>query len=259
MTGMNQEISLEERKQIQIEMLTEIDNFCRKNNLRYSLAYGTLIGAIRHKGFIPWDDDVDIMMPLPDMIRFKQIFKSDSLYYCDVDTNRNYHYSFSRIVHKKSFSKYGLAAVSFGICIDLYPVLGLPDNYEKINNFFNRASIYLKFRLLCLKIKNCLYKYLPLHNIFSFSRVMKRYRNILFQYPYETTKFYFSNGGELDMINVFDFDLFESLIDVDFEGHKFRSILRYDDYLRHRYGNYLQLPPVEQQVPYHDAHYYWIQ
>ena len=68
------EITLEERKQIQLRMLIEIDAFCRKHNIRYSLAYGTLIGAIRHKGFIPWDDDVDIMMPLPDMLRFKELW-----------------------------------------------------------------------------------------------------------------------------------------------------------------------------------------
>lgn len=73
------EITLEERKQIQLRMLIEIDAFCRKHNIRYSLAYGTLIGAIRHKGFIPWDDDVDIMMPLPDMLRFKELFKSETM------------------------------------------------------------------------------------------------------------------------------------------------------------------------------------
>ena len=65
------QISLEEKKSIQLEMLKEIDAFCRNNNIKYSLAFGTLIGAVRHKGFIPWDDDVDIMMPLPDMLRFR--------------------------------------------------------------------------------------------------------------------------------------------------------------------------------------------
>ena len=63
-------ISIEERKVVQLEMLKEINSFCKANNIRYSLAFGTLLGAVRHKGFIPWDDDVDIMMPLPDMLRF---------------------------------------------------------------------------------------------------------------------------------------------------------------------------------------------
>ena len=68
-------ITLDERKQIQLEMLIEIDKFCREHNIKYMLAYGTLIGAVRHKGYIPWDDDVDISMPLEDILRFKNEFK----------------------------------------------------------------------------------------------------------------------------------------------------------------------------------------
>ena len=86
---MKQEISFEEKKRIQLEMLDEIDAFCRANNIRYSIAFGTLLGAVRHKGFIPWDDDVDIMMPLPDLMRFKQMFKSNTIDYLDVDIEIN--------------------------------------------------------------------------------------------------------------------------------------------------------------------------
>ena len=63
-------LSLEEKRKIQLSMLDEVDAFCRKNSIRYSLACGTLLGAIRHKGFIPWDDDMDIVMPEPDFLRF---------------------------------------------------------------------------------------------------------------------------------------------------------------------------------------------
>lgn len=79
-------INLEERRAIQLEMLSKIDAFCRKNNIRYSFAHGTLIGAIRHNGFIPWDDDVGIIMPIDDCVRFKDMFESETINYCDVET-----------------------------------------------------------------------------------------------------------------------------------------------------------------------------
>lgn len=94
------EITFEERKTIQLDMLKEIDAFCRTNNIRYTLACGTLIGAIRHGGYIPWDDDVDITMPYDDMLKFKKLFKSETMKYCDIETEKNYGYEFSRIIHK---------------------------------------------------------------------------------------------------------------------------------------------------------------
>ena len=251
------EITLEERKQVQLNMLIEIDAFCRKHNIRYSLAYGTLIGAIRHKGFIPWDDDVDIMMPLPDMLKFKEFFRSETMCYCDVDTDKKYKYAFSRIANTKTYNKDGLISTSYGICIDLYPVLGLPLSIEGIEQFFKDASIELKRRLRIIRLTSIMLRYLPIKYFKGFNKAMKRYRNVLFQYPYEGTKYFFTNGGELEMRNVHEFDLFEQLIEVPFEGHKFLSIARYDEYLRRFYGDYMQLPPEDQRVPYHGGHYYW--
>ena len=100
---MKKEINLEERKSLQLAMLKEIDAFCKKNGLRYSLAFGTLLGAIRHKGFIPWDDDLDIMMPVEDIIKFKAIFNYDKLKFCDVDTEKYYDLDFPRISHKRTY------------------------------------------------------------------------------------------------------------------------------------------------------------
>ena len=252
-----QEITFEERKKVQLEMLIGIDKFCRANNIRYTLAYGTLIGAIRHKGFIPWDDDVDIMMPLPDMLRFKEIFKSKTMCYCDVDTSDKYPYAFSRIADTRTYSKDGMKSIGYGICIDLYPVLGLPKSIDGINNFFNEAGKLLSRRLKMIGLRRKVLQYLPLSNIPFFSKIMKHYRDFLFQYPYEGTKYYFTNGGELEMRNVHDFDLFEEMIEVEFEGIKFMGIKKYDEYLRKFYGDYMQLPPEDQRVPYHNGHYYW--
>lgn len=251
------EISIEEKKQIQLKMLIEIDAFCRKHDIRYSLAYGTLIGAIRHKGFIPWDDDVDVMMPLPDMLKFKEIFKSETMCYCDVDTNIMYKYAFSRIANTQTYNKVGLVSTTYGICIDLYPILGLPPSIEGVERFFKDANIELKRRLRIIRLTDLMLKFLPIKCIKGFNKAMKRYRDFLFQYPYENTKYFFTNGGELEMRNVYEVDLFERLIEVPFEGYKFLSIARYDEYLHRFYGNYMQLPPEEQRVPYHGGHYYW--
>lgn len=252
------EITLEERKKVQLQMLIEIDAFCRKHSIRYSLAYGTLIGAIRHKGFIPWDDDVDIMMPLPDMLRFKEIFKSETMCYCDVDTDKKYQYAFSRIANTQTFNKEGVIAKSYGICIDLYPVLGMPKTIEEIDSFFIEAKKELARRMKFIKWKNRIVSHLPISYIPFFNKAMRRYRDFLFQYPYNGTTFFFTNGGELEMRNIHNFDLFEEIIEVPFERYKFLSIARYDEFLRRFYGDYMQLPPEEQRVPYHTRHYYWI-
>lgn len=251
------EISLEERKQIQLKMLIEIDEFCRKNKIRYTLAYGTLIGAIRHKGFIPWDDDVDIMMPLPDLIRFKKQFSSKTMCYCDVDIEKKYQFAFSRIANTETFNKEGLISKTYGICIDLYPVLGLPDTIPKVNNFFIKARIELERRLKIIQLRKRIIKVLPLMSIPYFNKAMKRFRDFMFQYPYEGSKLYFTYGGPIDMRNVFDFDLFEEMIEVTFEGHTFLAISKFDNFLRQYYGDYMRLPPEEQRVPYHGGKYYW--
>lgn len=251
------EITLEERRQIQLHMLMEIDDFCRKHHIRYSLAYGTLIGAIRHKGFIPWDDDVDIMMPLPDMLKFKALFESETMCYCDVDVDSKYQYAFSRIANTETYNKDGLVSVTYGICIDLYPVLGLPNSIEGVKRFFKQANLELARRLRLIRLRRRLLRCFPIKSIFGFNKAMRRYRDFLFQYPYEKTKYFFTNGGELEMRNVYDFDLFAKMTEVLFEGHKFMSVASYDEYLRHFYGDYMQLPPEEERVPYHGGHYYW--
>ena len=74
-----QELTLKELQQVSLDIIKDVHSFCVNNNITYSIAYGTLIGALRHKGFIPWDDDVDIVMPRPDFERFCREYRSDKL------------------------------------------------------------------------------------------------------------------------------------------------------------------------------------
>ena len=250
-------LSLSEKRNIQIHMLLEVDSFCRKYNLKYSLAYGTLLGAVRHKGFIPWDDDMDIMMPISDLLIFKKTFSSDTINYTDVDTDKNYSFAFPRLVHNKTFSNYYGIDKGTGVFIDLYPVLGLPDSQNEIKKFFLKGNILLNIRLWFMRIRKFSTKYFSIYRIPFFNFIQKFYRNFIYKYSYKTKGPFFTYGGELILKNVYYWDLFEELIDLEFENHNFYAIKKYHFFLKQKYGDYLTLPPENERIAYHEGPFYW--
>ena len=258
MKQMNKPLTLEERKSIQLDMLKEIDAFCRKHEIKYSLAFGTLLGAIRHKGFIPWDDDVDIMMPLPDLLRFKKEFKSDNIEYYDVDNDKYHNFAFSLFKHKLTYSRAGLVYRGGGIGIDLYVCIGVPDDRE---GFIEKAKPLYNDRIKAIKNRIRAISYLPIKTIPFFSSKQKKYRNYLFDnsVPYQKANYYYIIAGPLRdwRIMSYDYDLFDELIDVKFENIECLITSHYDQFLTLRYGDYMTPPPIEQQRPAHGGKYYW--
>jgi len=257
---MKNEIGFEERKQIQLEMLEEIDEFCRTHHIRYMLAFGTLLGAIRHKGFIPWDDDVDLCMPLEDMMRFKKEFKSNKLKYCDVDTEPYYNYPFSRIAYLPTYSRMGRKFRSYGINIDLYPLVEISNSDDVVCKQIRKAKILMFIRKLFTRIRGLIISVFPIKTIPFYHQSCVAYRDFMLN------KIRTDGGGRFLIVagklslffrHVFSFNPFDELIDVDFEKQKFRGPARYDEFLTTRYGDYMQLPPENERVPYHGGHYYW--
>ncbi len=250
-------VTREEQKKLFLQIMDEVDDFCRKNDIRYTLSFGTLLGAVRHNGFIPWDDDMDIDMPYPDMIRFKETFRSKDLKYCDVDTWPNYEFPFSRICYLPTYNKKGLIDEDYGINIDVYPVVGCPEKKEDVDKFFADADVLLRRRKKYMRYRNRLIKLLPIHTIPGFKKAVSTYRDFVLQYPYENAKRYFQMGGYLKWYEVFDYDIFENVIDAEFEGRRFMITAKYDAYLKQTYGDYMTLPPEEKRVPVHGGNYYW--
>ena len=253
------QIGLDERRVIQLEMLKEVDGFCRKNNIRYSLAYGTLIGAIRHKGFIPWDDDVDILMPYEDCNRFKSIFRSVKIKFCDVEREPHYEYAFPRLAYKDTYRKVGFNGTSYGVNIDVYVMQGLPPSVDEVKKYLKKCESVAKTRRFFWHLRDNLSRYFCINNLWICDFYFKKFAKLCNgKYPYEGASFYSPvGGGCYEMKDVYEKDLFKEMTDVSFEGLTLMAVKEYDYFLRHFYGDYMQLPPEEERVPYHGGKYYW--
>lgn len=259
------ELTDAEIKSVQIEILQAVHAYCQNHCINYSLAYGTLIGAIRHKGFIPWDDDIDIMMLRDDYDKLVEGFNKENGRYriCTYKNTKGYPFPFAKVEDTKTIkSEVGFSSI--GMAIDVFPVDNAPDNEDErkrfakkskrlwlLNQFKSRSWILNGSRSLINSIVVILIK-LPL-SLVSYS--------ILNSICEKHSQSYNTKDSNWCMFAL-DCPLwaksdFKDYIDVDFEGYQFKSIKAYDSNLRTIYGNYMELPPIEQQVTHHEFIAYW--
>ncbi len=268
---MEKQINAEELKKLQLEILQTVHDFCEKNDIHYSLCGGTLLGAVRHKGYIPWDDDIDIMMSRPDYERFHRLFNEQEKSSLKVISSLNdaqFFHPFAKLVNTKTFliEKYDRKIDSMGVNIDIFPLDGLPDDEKKRENYWKKIK-RRKFINGCLYQKNsrkekgikkllrrCLFL---LFKPLSGNHFAKKINAFAKNNDYFSSRFLacsvFGYGKREQMPK----EVFESFVDLDFEGKKFKAMQGYETYLSNIYGDYMQLPPVEKQVAKHDFEVYW--
>lgn len=259
---MRQLLDTEAGKRIQLEILDGIDRFCKERGLRYSLAYGTLIGAVRHKGFIPWDDDIDLMMPRPDYDRLRQEFQADGLYLVDLAGRDDCVETFVKVCKSgtvmvdKSFGR-----ELWGVNVDVFPVDGAPaeglaDHYAALDRIREKCF------QICPYYKSVKNGRFPL----MFKYALKRVR---YFHPgsFKSLKKKLVDGqkalpyGTSDIVGVYyaaektrtflEKPVYDEIGTLPFEGKEYAAIKHYDNYLRKLYGDYMQLPPEEKRVSHH--------
>lgn len=252
------ELSFEEQKILQLDILKEVDFVCKKRSIKYSLAFGTLLGAIRHKGYIPWDDDLDIMMPYEDMVQLKKSLRSSNLSFCDVDTSKYYENPFGNICSNNTYRKIGNQKER-GLGIDVYPLVKIPSKPEEMMLYFEEAEKLQSRRAFLTKIRLFMIRNFSFCPPIGFRKSVRKYRDFLASYNSCDSSNYYIIAAPLDIRTkmIYDEDFFQDMINVDFEGLKFPAIAKYDKFLTMMYGNYMQLPPEEKRHPYHGQHYYW--
>ena len=267
------QIDITEQRRIMLNMLIEVDRFCKKNGIKFYLDSGTLLGALRHKGYIPWDDDMDICMPRPDYDKFINLVKKERINgYISVLTPEQTLFPFSKIIDTRTILiEYpSTLRLEMNIYIDLFPKDGLPANLKKAS-------------WICKKAKICADMYW--FNMYSIP-VWKKHGNLVKKIiGYACAPFFMGSSLPLKwclslatktgydkgknvativaggMHNCVPKECFEAGTPVEFEGFTFLAPKGYDQYLRTLYshingGEYMMLPKEEQKIT-HDTEMYW--
>lgn len=255
---MRKQLSLREIQMAELNILVTFDKFCANNGLKYSLVGGTLLGAVRHKGFIPWDDDIDLGMPRPDYDKLYEILRTQNNMLDDYiemipDRGECATHPFIKIVDRRiSISANDEVGVN-NLWIDIFPYDGCPQDEKATKKIFKKAKhyrhiiIYNYFKISQFNGigKKLLYLLCATYaKIYGVKKAIKNINKLASKYPYESCKKtacviwgLYGVGERIDR------EGFDKLTALDFEGYKFSAISNWDEYLSGIYGDYMTLPP----------------
>lgn len=260
------ELDLQAQKEIATEVLCKIDKICRAEGFAYSLAYGTLLGAVRHGGFIPWDDDIDIMMPRSDYMRFIEYCNTHDVGFELASTfnDKDYGYIFSKACDRDTtVIPDNMKWKKHGIQVDIFPIENLGDDRTTAEKLFS-ARRFQRELLVAWNWER--YEKNPhrsrYHNaaklaFFILSRVASgkalasSIHSFYGKLADKKSAFVGIVCGAYRMREIMPASIYEEYTDIGFEGHSFRTIAKYDEYLSTVYGNYMQLPPEDKRVTHH--------
>lgn len=247
------EMTLRDIQMESVEILKYVDDFCRKKNIRYYLAYGSLIGAIRHKGCIPWDDDIDLLMPYCDYIRFCREFPSNDEYYLYSQNSMSdmdiCNITIAQVMSCKTVSE----VINFPlhikrhVCIDIFPMNGYPNqNEERIKYEKELKNFDLIWRREILsKIGTSKFSYDKKNKIWRLCE------EIMTRYEFDNCKYVGSVAIAPFNHSIAPIEMYEKAIDVEFENEMIKAPRNSDYILRSTYGNYMELPSEEERNKKH--------
>ena len=270
---MNKDMTvLREIQLMELDILVKFDTFCREHHLSYTLLGGTLLGAVRHSGFIPWDDDIDVAMPRPDYERFLQLTEGNGLgpglSVISGDRDPAFSLPFAKVVDDNVFiavdGRYHDSEGS-NLWIDVIPLDGLGVSYEGAKRTMDKAvtchkgiaratSVPWKMRAGEHGITGylkCFYRYI--FRLVGFEHYKRKLIDLAKSNDFNASRYaaivvwgQYGYGEIMDREKLLRFD------EVEFEGHRFKRMGTWNDYLSGVYGDYMQLPPIEKRVCPHD-------
>ena len=273
------ELTLRELQLFALGILKEIHAFCEERGLRYSVAYGTLIGAVRHKGFIPWDDDVDIVMPRPDYERFLREFRSDRLKVA-VPGEDSYQ-PLARVYDTRdtlAFTKYGWKkGERGGVWVDVFPLDAVADDpvvfdrqaeecrvlFDKVNHLRKRLAKFADLRALSggWKLWQRWIRVLAKRARVSEREVMEANREhlrVMARHPWGSTG-HISQLGARGWVyrDHYPADILDTTALMPFEDTEVRVPADFHTFMIPQYPDYMTIPPEEKRVQHTSSKFFW--
>lgn len=264
----DKELTLSELREIQVNILKDVDEYCQINNIKYFLTGGTMIGAIRHRGYIPWDDDIDISMLRSDYEKFVKHFKSKFNRFELAEYRKNdwYNFSYAKIYDNTTIlieNHNGFGIDNMGVNIDVFPIDECFDSTKK-NKFLIKRIFFLRTLLrrnttpVAIQFKR--QKNIFKNMVFLFIRLITAIlpiKMLIMIIDNECKKHKDSNYcgiivGGYGLREIVSKDCFLETMEVEFEGVKFKAPIGYDAWLTNIYGDYMELPPKEKRVTHHE-------
>lgn len=271
------EIGLRQAQLLELDILLSFANYCEKQKLTYFIAYGTLLGAVRHKGFIPWDDDVDVWMPRQDYNRLVSSFNTEMDHthlqlISPLDAISRH--SFVKIIDTRTVkieTNFDYAPGALGIDIDIFPLDGQPEDdvafqnwYGKLEKCYQNADFPVRLTHECRRKRylkaamNILGGKRHRLGIWIKRHYQKKANRLHKAFPCSGSKYIGAVehcfGCELDR---FDAALFRDTTLLEFEGHLLRAPSQYETVLQLLYGDYMTLPPENQRFSHLIDQAYW--
>lgn len=261
---MEKTIDLKQLKSIQLEVMDYFHNWCQENGITYFITAGTLIGALRHKGFIPWDDDIDVVMLRTDYEKMLTAFSNDGRYKIySIETDASCIYPYAKVYDSETMMMEGdeKDPIPIGVNIDIFPLDNVTDNYED--------GVKMK-KQICMLNDILGVKQLDRANRgFMKNMTVAVLRGIskLYSYPWlisriiKKSKKYIDNNDSRYIVNavihakgekeILEREWFASAVDLEFEGRQYKAPIGADQYMRRLFGDYMQLPPEDKRVSHH--------
>jgi putative licD-family phosphotransferase len=242
-----------------LSILKEFINICEENNLTYYALGGTLLGAVRHKGFIPWDDDIDIGMPREDYEKFKKVAPRLLPSYLEI-VNNPLNLDITQLVDKNVIVKF--VNLESNVFIDIFPLDGYPEKGSFAAKL--HSSIVLFQRMLCkisvldhLEDKNRgtienlivkISKTLRIQKLLPKDALVKKLHKLIQKYDFRTSPYVGNVLGRYREREIVPSEYFKEPVSLIFEDTMINCPTKYKEYLSEIYGDYMKLPPVEDRV-----------